>query len=125
MTPRLKVIAAFIGIALFVFIIELVRRRRLREEYAWLWLLTGTTIVVLSLWYDVLVSISRLLGDIFPSAALFFLGLIFLLLISLGQSVKISELTDQIKVLSQEIALMKVDKKKKTDSGHRNHDITG
>ncbi len=113
MTLRLKIVAAFIGIALFVYIIELVKRRRLREEYAWLWLLTGLTIVILSLWYDLLIFISRLLGDIIPSAALFFLGLIFLLLISLYQSVKISELTDQVKALSQEIALMRAEKDKK------------
>ncbi len=115
MTLRLKIIAAFIGIALFIYIIELVKRRRLREEYSWLWLLTGITIVLLSFWYDLLVFISGLLGGIIPSAALFFLGLIFLLLISLYQSVKISELTDKVKALSQEIALTKAGKKKKDE----------
>jgi len=119
MTPRLKIIAACIGIALFICIIEMVRRRKLREEYAWLWLLTGVTIVALSFWYDLLVFIGEVLGDIMPSAALFFLGLIFLLLISLRQSITISALTDQVKMLSQEIALLKAEKKKGRDTGTR------
>ncbi len=105
MTMELKVVAVFIGTALFLSIIELVRRRRLREEYAWLWLLTGFTIVILSLWYDLLVLIAGLLGGIVPSALLFFFGLIFLLIINLSQSVKISRLTDQVKMLSQERAI--------------------
>jgi hypothetical protein len=48
---------------------------------------------------------SKFLGGIFPSAVLFLFGLIFLFLINLHQSVKISKLTDQIKELSQELAV--------------------
>jgi hypothetical protein len=113
MTLKLKILAVLTGISLFLYIIELVRQRRLREEYAWLWLLTGSMIVVLSLWYDLLLSISIFLGGILPSAVLFFSGMIFLLFISLYQSVKISRLTDQVKTLSQEMALMDFKKENK------------
>ena len=112
MTLKLKIMVVLTGISFFVYIIELVRQRRLREEYAWLWLFTGFAVVVLSLWYDLLLWISKFLGGIVPSAVLFFSGLIFLLFISLYQSVKISGLTDQIKTLSQEIALQKLDKER-------------
>ena len=105
MTAQLKILSAFIGISLFIYIIEMVRRRKLREEYAWIWLLTGLLIVVLSVWYDLLLYISVLLGGIFPSALLFFFGLLFLLFISLHQSIKISKLTDEVKRLAQENAL--------------------
>lgn len=108
MTTQLKILAAVIGVSLFLYIIELVRKRRLREEYAWVWLLTGLMIVVLALWYDLLVFIGKLLGGILPSALLFFFGLIALLLISLHQAIKISQLTDDIKRLSQELAIMRV-----------------
>lgn len=106
MTFKLKIIAVLVGVLLFVYIIELVRRRKLSEEYAWLWLVTGATIVLLSLWYDLLLKISEFIGGIVPSAILFFFGLIFLLLIGIHQSVKISSLSDQVKRLSQEIAMM-------------------
>lgn len=108
MTTQLKILAAVIGVTLFLFIIELVRKKRLREEYAWLWMLTGLMIVVLSLWYGLLVFLGRLLGGILPSALLFFFGLLSLLLICLHLSIKLSTLTDQVKRLSQELALMKV-----------------
>ena len=32
-------------------ILELVRRRRLREEYSWLWLLTAAIMVLLVVWF--------------------------------------------------------------------------
>ena len=111
MTWQLKTVAVFIGAALFIYIIEMVRKRKLREEYAWLWLLTGMMIVVLSVWYDLLLYLGALLGGILPSALLFFFGLIVLLLICLHLSIKISALTDQVKRLSQEIAIMKSDSK--------------
>ncbi len=106
MTFRLQITAVIIGVFLLLYIIELVRRRKLREEYAWLWLVTGVTIVIFSVWYDLLVNISEFLGGIVPSAVLFFFGLIFMLIIGIHQSVKISRLTDQVKELSQILAIM-------------------
>jgi hypothetical protein len=114
---RLKILAGLIGVSLFIYIIELVRRRKLREEYAWLWMLTGMVIVVLSFWYGLLVYIGQLLGGILPSAILFLFGLVFLLLIALHQTIKISKLTDEVKQLTQELALLsaEVHVKKKED----------
>lgn len=107
MTWQLKTVAVFIGATLFIYIIEMVRKRKLREEYAWLWLFTGMMIVLLSAWYDLLLYLGALLGGILPSALLFFFGMIFLLLICLHLSIKISTLTDQVKRLSQDIAIMR------------------
>lgn len=113
MSIKMKMLAVLIGAFIFVYIIELVRRRKLREEYSWLWLVTGATIVVLSLWYDLLVAISNFIGGILPSSVLFFCGMIFLILILLQMSVKISSLTDQVKTLAQETAILKGEKEKK------------
>ncbi len=116
MTAQLKILAAVIGVTLFIYIIELVRKRSLREEYAWLWMLTGLMIVVLSLWYDLLVFLGRLLGGILPSALLFFFGLLSLLLICLHLSIKLSTLTDQVKRLSQELALQRTEKNRSEEN---------
>lgn len=115
MNFKLQILAGILGIFIFVYIIELVRKRRLREEYSWLWLIAGAAIVVLSLWYDLLLAISIFLGGIYPSSVLFLFGLLFLLIICVQQSIKISRLTDQVKELSQEIAIMNV----KTEDGLR------
>ena len=112
MSIRMKMIAVLIGAFLFVYIIELVRRRKLREEYSWLWLITGATIVILSLWYDLLLAISNFIGGILPSSVLFFCGMVFLILILLHMSVKISRLTDQVKNLAQDISILRNEKEK-------------
>ena len=103
---RQKLFAVLACLAIIVFIIEMVRRRKLREEYSWLWILTGSTLLALVLWYDLLVIISNLIGAVLPTTTLFILGIIFLMLISLHYSIKISTLTDQVKNLTQEIAIL-------------------
>src|SRR3989442_1636035 len=50
MTPHQQFFAVLTSIIVFFLILELVRRRRLREEYSWLWLLTGAAMIVLAVW---------------------------------------------------------------------------
>jgi len=107
MPLRQKSFAIIISLFLLVFIIELVRRKKLREEYSWLWLLTGTIILILALWYDLLQWITHLIGASLPTSTLFFLGLVFLILIAIQFSVKVSELNTQVKNLAQENGLLK------------------
>jgi len=107
MTGELRVFSILVGIFVFVGIIELVRRRKLREEYSWLWLLAGASIFVLSSSYDFAIIVGRIFGGILPSTIIYLFAIIFLVLISLHFSVKISKLHDQVKTLAQEIALLK------------------
>ena len=107
MPPRQKIFAIIISLTLLIFIIELVRRKKLREEYSWLWLLTGAMILILALWYDLLQGITYLIGAGLPTSTLFFLGLVFLILIAIQFSVKVSELNTQVKNLAQENGLLK------------------
>ncbi|MBW2020578.1 MAG: DUF2304 domain-containing protein [Deltaproteobacteria bacterium] len=109
MPIRQKVFALAIGIAIFLFILEMVRRRKLREEYSWLWLLTGCGIIVLVIWYDLLVLITELIGAVLPTTTLFLFGMIFLMLIALHYSIKISAMTDQVRKLAQELAILKAE----------------
>ena len=102
-----KIFAIIVSVALLVFIIELVRRKRLREEYSWLWLLTGAIILILALWYDLLQWVTQLIGSALQTSTLFFLGLVFLILISIQFSVQVSELHNQVKNLAQEMGLLK------------------
>ena len=106
MSPRQKTLALIISTSLLILILELVRRRKLREEYSWLWLLTGLAILVLSLRYDLLVAVTTLIGAVVPVSALFFFGLILLMLISISYSVRISRLSLQVKNLAQKLTLL-------------------
>ncbi len=107
MPLRQKIFALVVGISVFLFILEMVRRKKLREEYSWLWLLTGMGIIVLAVWYDLLLFVSHFIGAVVPTTTLFIFSLVFLLLISLQFSVKISSLADQNKKLAQELAILR------------------
>ena len=111
MTPQQRTLTLIIAFGVLLLIIELVRRRKLREEYSWLWLLTGFVIVLLVLWDGSLKFITYLTGIIAPQSIVFFFGLMFLMLINIHYSVKISELSNQVKNLAQKIAIMESDLK--------------
>ena len=106
MPIRQQIFALIVGIAISIFIVEMVRRKKLREEYSWLWLLTSLGIIVLVIWYDLLVFITEMIGAVLPTTTLFVFGLLFLLLIALHYSIKISSLTDQVRKLAQKIAIL-------------------
>ena len=103
---RQKIFTVLVSIGLVVLIFELVRRRKLREEYSWLWMLTGVVIFILAVWHNLLVFITHLIGAALPTSTLFFFGAFFLILINLYFSVKISTLTEQIKKLAQRQAIL-------------------
>jgi hypothetical protein len=106
MPIRNKIVALAVGVGLLLIIIELVRRRKLREEYSWLWLLTGAVILLLTVWFDLLKWITHLVGAVMPSSTIFLCAFVFLILISLHFSVVISRLTDRNRELAQRFALL-------------------
>jgi len=93
----------------FVVVVDMVRKRRLREEYSVLWLATSVVMFVLVLRYEWLVALTALIGAGLPTSTLFLYAIIFLMLLSVQFCIKISRLTDQVKNLSQENALMKLE----------------
>ena len=110
-----KIFAVVASLLIMASVVELVRRRKLREEYSWLWLLTGAVIVALVIWYDLLVALTHLIGAIAPTTTLFIFGLIFLMLISLHYSIQISKLSFQVKEMAQQLTLLRGQVENKTD----------
>ncbi len=104
---RQKIFAIFASVLIMFIVVELVRRRKLREEYSWLWLLTGGVIILLVSWYDLLVLITHLIGAIAPTTTLFIFGLLFLMLISLHYSIQISKLSHEVKEMAQQLTLLR------------------
>lgn len=101
-----RVIALILGVALLVFIIDLVRRRKLKEEYSVLWVTTAVVMLVLSVWFELLVWITDLIGGVAPSSTLFFFGLLFVFFMLLHFSLRVSALERRLVALVQEIGLM-------------------
>lgn len=119
MTSHQEIFSLIAGFLILALIVALIRARKLREEYSWLWILTGVIIFVVVIWYDLLVFVTRLTGAMLPTTTLFILAILFLILINLFFSVKISSLADQIKNLAQEIALLKREKDEKKKKERR------
>ncbi|MGH3103923.1 MAG: DUF2304 domain-containing protein [Gaiellaceae bacterium] len=107
-TPLVVTIAGIVAsLALIAVILELIRRRRLRERYALLWLLTGLVLLGLSAWSDGLNTIAGWAGvTTYPPAVLFAIATLFIILVLLHYSTVISKLADQNVVLAQRVALL-------------------
>ena len=104
-----QIFALFVSVMVFVVVVDMVRKRRLREEYSVLWLATSVVMFVLVLRYEWLVALTAFIGAGLPTSTLFLCAIIFLMLLSVQFCIKISSLTDQVKNLSQENALMKLE----------------
>ena len=108
MDPKTRVVAVGGALAMLFVVIELVRRRRLKEEYSVLWVITSLVLLVLAVWYELLLKITSAIGAVLPTSTLFFFGLIFALAMLLHFSVRVSALERRVTMLIQEVALMNV-----------------
>ncbi|MBP8981081.1 MAG: DUF2304 domain-containing protein [Syntrophobacterales bacterium] len=109
MTIRQQIFAVIVTVAMFALIIYLVKERKLKEEYSWLWLVTGAFLLVLVLYYDILKWFTKLIGAVLPTTTLFLFGIIFLIFFSLHFAIKVSLLQNQIKNLAQKVSLLEAD----------------
>jgi hypothetical protein len=108
---RLTILAICASAAMLLYILEMVRRRSLQEEYSILWLAGSVVILVLSLKRPWLEWISQAAGVAYPPSLLFLVGFLFILLILIHFSIAISKLHQMNKRMAQELALLKEDLK--------------
>jgi hypothetical protein len=111
-----KIFASLLALLFLIIVIDLARRKKLRVEYSILWSLIAVVIAVLVFWYDSLVLITRMIGAVLPTTTLFIFGLMFLLFLNLHFSVKLSEMSEQVKNLAHEVALLTIRKGTKEES---------
>lgn len=102
-------VAALVGASVTVIaMVEMLRRRQLREKYAVLWLTLGGGLVVLAVFPGLLVGVGKRLGFAAPSNLLFLVAGLVLLLISVHLSWEVSRLEDETRILAEEIALLRL-----------------
>src|SRR3954449_4114707 len=106
MDSRIQAVSIVAAALLMFVIFELVRRRRLMERYALLWLGSGLVLLALAIWRGALSTISHHLGIFYPPNALFLIAFGFVLFLLLHFSIAVSKLSDQTKVLAQKMALL-------------------
>ena len=106
MESRVQIVSIVGALALLLVVLEMVRRRRLLERYALLWLLSALVILGLAVWRGALEQVASAVGIYSPPNALFFIALGFVLVLLLHFSAAVSRLSDQSKVLAQRQAIL-------------------
>jgi len=115
MSPYIRLLIALIGFTIFITVIELVRRKKFREELSLVWLFIGVAIIILSSFGDRIIDpIAIFLGLPYPPVLIFIVFLFFFLLAMIYFTMVISDIKSKNKELSQKIALLeyKISKKK-------------
>jgi hypothetical protein len=112
---RIQLIAIAGSVFFMSIVIRFIIKGRLREEYAIVWILSTTILLIFSFWRNGLEKLSQLLG-IFEAPNMVFTGAIFAVLVYLLHlSVVASKLHDNNKTLAQELAFLREKISKLTD----------
>jgi hypothetical protein len=106
MDTRIQIVAVAVTGGMFFIVFELVRRRRLMERYALLWLFSTAVLLGLAVWKDLLQRVASTVGIYYAPSALFVIAFGFVLAMLLHFSLVISRLADQNKVLAQRVGLL-------------------
>ena len=107
MRGRLEIVVTAVAVMYLLFILALVRRRQLREKYAFLWLAVGVAVVLLALARTVADRVAAFLGFAYGPSAVFLFSTIFLMGVAAHLSWEVSRLEDKTRRLAQEVALLK------------------
>jgi hypothetical protein len=105
-TVRIQYISIAVCLILIAGIIELIRRGRLREEYAFVWLGSAIVLLALSIWRGAFDALARFLGIAYGPALLILVILFFGFVFLVHFSIVVSRLTSENKRLAQEIAML-------------------
>lgn len=106
MSIRLQIMVGVMLVVSLLIIGNMVRRKKLELKYALVWFLVGIVVLVFDIFPQLLNWITRLMGIGLAVNMLFFMGFVFSLMIIFGLTVTVSRLSERVKRLSQEIALL-------------------
>lgn len=107
LTSKVQTIAILVSIFAIIFVIELIRKRKLKEEYSLLWLFTGLVFLSFSISSDLLKWFSDVIGIRYPPVALIILLIFGILFILLHFSLVISKMSEKQKNFIQELSLFR------------------
>lgn len=103
---RLTIISVVLALLALVLVVELMRRRRLREKYSVIWLVVVGVTIVLALFPPVLTRASELIGIQTPSNLLFLVSILTLFAVSLQLSGEVGQLEEQTRRLAEEVGAL-------------------
>jgi hypothetical protein len=125
LSGKAQIIAVVVTVLLLALVIDLVRRRRLVERYALLWMLAASCLVVLAVWNGGLNFIADVAGIKSPPNALFLLGLAVIFGLLLNFSIAFSRLSEETKILAQEVARLDREQRRIRKGGMLRTEVNG
>lgn len=106
---KTQIIAAAGAVLLALVVLELVRRRRLSEDYSLLWIVSTVLIAVFGFSTPLLRGLTDLLGIMYESSLVFAAGLAFGTVMLLFLSVRLSRLARHLDAATRELALLRLE----------------
>ena len=116
---KIQIISIIASLLIFVVVITLIRRRKLKTEYSLIWLSVSVVFIVFSFWRTGIDKLAKLFGIAYSPSVLFIILLIGIILLLIEFSIIISKQAERIKVLVQELALFKREIEEKFENKER------
>ncbi|MEV4599406.1 DUF2304 domain-containing protein [Amycolatopsis sp. NPDC049253] len=102
-----RVLSIVIACLVLLVVIEMMRRRKLREKYAGIWLVLAIGVVVLAVVPSAAQFLARATGVETPSNLVFFLAGVVLALVALHLSTEVGHLEEEVRTAVEETALLR------------------
>ena len=109
MISRVQIVAIIVSSMLLLTVVELVRRRKLVEEYSLIWILGALALLGLSIWRHLLDRAAALIGVFYPPSLLLMLLVVMVFVGLLWFSVVLSRQRRQIDRLIEQTAILEAE----------------
>ena len=111
MPDRIQILAIGVSAAFLILVLELVRRRKLVEEYSFLWIAVAVVVLAISIWRELLHTAARDLGVHDPPNVLLIALTAAVLFALLGVSLILSRQRRQIERLIEDTSILSAEVK--------------
>lgn len=117
MTTIFRIVLLVVSLCTMVFMLKRIRYAKIQIEDSLFWILFSLMVILLAIFPDIADFMSGVIG-IYSTTNFIFLFFIFILLIrEFSMTIKISQLENKIKELTQAIAIKSADNNKKESEG--------
>ena len=107
MDLRMRIFIGIIMVLAFIYVCSAIRKRVIDIRHALVWLVVCILLLILDIFPVLLEGLASLLGFELPVNMLFFLGFVISIIIIFGLSAKVSKLNEQVKQMTQDLALLR------------------
>jgi hypothetical protein len=108
---RAQLFVILLGLLVLLFVLNQVRRKKIREEYSLLWILSAAVLVLSATFIKGVEKLSHLVGIYYPPAFLFLVAILMVMVLQFHFSTVISTLREQNKNLTQDLGILEAEVK--------------